>query len=238
MAPLPDAGINKPLIPRDVTADQRLRRFTDVVTIVVNSLFRRGQLKRLSIDEFTIVAASPDGTAGLTGEFNAGTFGTATTPGQFLRVLETDGGLVTGGTFGPIVKADLPADLGGVDGENKSGSTMVPGQAVAVHSSGVGFVLADATDATLPAAGLVVTGAAASASVTVLTDGLLTLADWSAVTTAAAASLSAHAVYFLSTTAGKITTLAPTAGGNINHYVGRAVGPQTLDIEIGYPILL
>ena len=39
-------------------------------------------------------------------------------------------------------------------------------------------------------------------------------------------------------TAGKITTLAPTAGGNINHYVGRAVGPQTLDIEIGYPILL
>lgn len=136
---------------------------------------------------------------------------------------------------GPLTGQD-EADV--LEGENKSGGALVPGQAVAVHSSGTGFVLADATGDTLPAAGFVVVGAAAAASITVTTDGLLTLTDWSALTTEAGTLLAAHAVYFLSTTAGKITTTPPTTAGNVNHYVGRAVGPQTLEVEIGYPILL
>lgn len=134
---------------------------------------------------------------------------------------------------GPLVGEDSPL----LEGENKAGVTLVPGHAVAVHSSGTGFVLADATDTTKPVIGFVTTGGIAGVSVTVSTDGRLSLADWSAVTTEASVPL-ANTVYYLSTTPGKITQTAPGVVGNVVTPVGRPTDPATLDAEIGLTVLL
>lgn len=74
----------------------------------------------------------------------------------------------------------------------------------------------------------------------VQTDGILnaTTAQWDAVT-GGTGGLTPGAVYFLSaSTAGRITTTAPTATGEYVARVGRAFSSTALDISIEVPILL
>lgn len=123
------------------------------------------------------------------------------------------------------------------DAENKDASPIPDGGACSVHSSGTGVVLASASDDTQPACGLALVGAAPTFSVTVQTGGLFTLSDWSSVTAEASATLSAHAMYFLSeTNPGNITTTPPSVAGEIVQPIGRAVSSDTLDLSIG-PII-
>ena len=125
------------------------------------------------------------------------------------------------------------------DAENKDASDIDDGAACSVHSSGTGVVLAVATDATQPAVGLALAGAAPTFSATVQTDGLFTLADWTGVTDEASVTLSSHAIYFLSpTTPGHITVTPPAAGGQALQRIGRAVSSVTLDLSVEDPILL
>jgi len=61
--------------------------------------------------------------------------------------------------------------------------------------------------------------------------GLVTLADWSAAT--GAATLAVGATYWLgSGTAGRLTTIAPTATDTVCVRVGRAVAADTLDVNL------
>lgn len=125
------------------------------------------------------------------------------------------------------------------DAENKDASTIPDGGVCSTHTSGVGVALADASSSSQPACGLALVGAAPTFSVTVQTGGLFTLADWSAVTDAASATLSPHAYYFLSSVnPGNLTTVPPTTVGQVVQRVGRAVSADTLSIEIDDPILL
>lgn len=118
--------------------------------------------------------------------------------------------------------------------ENKQGATVYAGQAAALHSSGTGIVLADASSVLTPALGIITADAAAGIAAEILTEGIVTLADWTAAT--GAASLTPNAVYYLSTTAGLLTVTAPSTAGHYLQYIGRAITAQKLDISITQPI--
>lgn len=117
---------------------------------------------------------------------------------------------------------------------NKSGSTFVVGSPVTTHSSGTGVVLAGSADNNANAVGLATLGVADGAAETVQTSSHFSLADWTAVT--GTATLTARAVYFLSDTPGMLTDTAPISG--VLQVVGRAVAPDTLEINLQPSILL
>jgi len=117
---------------------------------------------------------------------------------------------------------------------NRSGSAFAAGQPVAVVSNGV--TDASATGNTTPCAGLATTGAAALGTETVVTEGLYTLADWTAIV--GSTSLTPGAVYYLSATAAKLSATRPTGSGNVVQAVGRAVSATTLNLDLEEPILL
>ena len=87
------------------------------------------------------------------------------------------------------------------------------------------------------AIGFAITAAEASFAVDYVTEGKLTLADWTAI--AGTAALVAGANYFLDAASrGRITGAAPTAAGQYVVRLGRAASALTLDIEIEAPIRL
>lgn len=123
------------------------------------------------------------------------------------------------------------------EAENKDVAVASQGMAVAMHSSGVGVVKASAADNSKHAVGLAAVAIAVGVAGAVLTEGLLSLPDWTAVTGSAA--LVAKATYFLDpSTPGRLTSTAPSAAGQVVQIVGREVAPDTLEIEIEPPILL
>ena len=70
---------------------------------------------------------------------------------------------------------------------------------------------------------------------TILTDGILTSTDWTAVV--GAATLTVGSVYFLSdTVAGTLTTTATTTAGSFVTRVGTAISTTTLEVTISRPI--
>jgi hypothetical protein len=102
---------------------------------------------------------------------------------------------------------------------------------VTAHSSGTGFILANATPGfTKRCWGFAKDSIAPTFSGTILTEGLLTLSDWTAAT--GGVTLAPAAIYFLDTVDGKMTTTPPGAAGRIVQKVGRSVKPDTLEIEI------
>lgn len=120
-----------------------------------------------------------------------------------------------------------------VEGENKSGGTIYAGQAVAQHSSGVGFVLADKSASGTRCVGLAQSETAAGFTLSVQTEDILELADWSTAT--GSPSLAALSRYYLSGS-GQLTTTPPSAGGEYLQFVGEPVSPQKLAIRIAEPI--
>lgn len=69
--PLPPVNIsnNKPFIAYDPTIDPRLRRFTQILTDVTNSLFRNGQLLKTGPNSYVLDARTLLPPGGLTGTF-------------------------------------------------------------------------------------------------------------------------------------------------------------------------
>lgn len=99
----------------------------------------------------------------------------------------------------------------------------------------VELALADAK-ATSGVIGLVSDASIDSSAVgTILTDGILTSTDWTAVV--GEATLTAGSVYFLSdTVAGTLTTTATTTAGSFVTRVGTAISTTTLEVTISRPI--
>lgn len=87
---------------------------------------------------------------------------------------------------------------------------------------------ADATISGKEATGYVLDGVASSATVTVYFDDVLE----------GLSSLSPGNIYYLSTTAGGITTTAPSASGNVVQRVGRALSASEIAFEPGEPVVL
>lgn len=113
-------------------------------------------------------------------------------------------------------------------------ATTVEGQAVYIKSTG-NTGLAEADNATnSKAIGLAYDDVTAGATGFVLTTGHLTVADWTSVI--GSASLTPGAIYFLSATAGQMTTTPPTSGRVVR--MGIALTAQTFNIDIKAGIFL
>lgn len=121
---------------------------------------------------------------------------------------------------------------------NGSGSTLSEGQVVYVKVGGAGAIdLADnSAKASSKAIGVVKDASVASLGTTnILTDGLITIADWTNV--AGTPELLAGVTYFLGT-AGGITTVATSTAGSSLVTIGTAINATTLEVSITKPILL
>ncbi len=160
--------------------------------------------------------------------------------GSIMRPAKITAGTGIAVTVGPNrvrISATGSASAASYNAENKDASSVSQGMAVATHSSGTGVVLACAVDNTLPAVGLSQADTAPTFSTPVQVNGLMTLADWTAVT--GTVTLSALAIYFLSpSTPGKLTTVRPVASGQVIQVVGKAVSSDTLELLFDEPYLL
>lgn len=85
-------------------------------------------------------------------------------------------------------------------------------------------------------AGLMVADVTTGVSGDYLTDGPIEKLDWTTV--AGTTDLTPGTLYYLDSTPGMITTVAPTADGYYVVPIGRAQTTRKLDIEIGQPIRL
>lgn len=121
---------------------------------------------------------------------------------------------------------------------NSNIAAITIGQPVYIQGANtVDLALADAK-ATSGVIGLVLDASIDSSVVgTILTDGILTSTDWTAVV--GAATLTVGSVYFLSDVdAGTLTTTAPTTTGSFVTRVGTAISTTTLEVTISRPISL
>ena len=121
---------------------------------------------------------------------------------------------------------------------NSNIAAITIGQPVYIQGANlVDLALADAK-ATSGVIGLVLDASIDSSVVgTILTDGILTSTDWTAVV--GADTLTVGSVYFLSdVTAGTLTTTAPTTTGSFVTRVGTAISTTTLEVTISRPISL
>ncbi len=121
--------------------------------------------------------------------------------------------------------------------ENKDAGALSIGMAVATHTSGTGVNKARADSNATRCIGLSLTATNPSFTATIQTGGVFTLANWTSII--GSASLSANTVYYLDpSTAGLLTSKAPTTAGLYVQRVGTAVSPTSLEIEIEQPIFL
>lgn len=114
--------------------------------------------------------------------------------------------------------------------ENKESQAFIPGQPVARHSSGSGVWLAVASSLSRTGIGLAITATAPGFPATIQTEGRVTLDDWTPIT--GTLTLAALADYYLTTTAGQLATLPPTAGGTLTQRIGKAISSTTLQLAL------
>jgi len=141
-------------------------------------------------------------------------------------------------------------DIGGVGGvtpppvsggsfynaENKDIVTVLRGQPVTVHSSGTGFVRANASDNTKHTVGLLDVDTNVGASNNIITDGVFYMGDWTNVI--GSATLAPKSDYFLDTVSGKLTTTPPIVPGQVSQPIGHSLSLTSLSVEIEDAILL
>lgn len=154
-------------------------------------------------------------------------------------IMETTEGLTYIGVFsGTFVSHFTPVSTSNYEqytAQNKDTVMIKKGQVVAVHSSGIGVVLADA-GASPPrrAVGLAQQDIAIGASGVIQTGGSLALTDWTEATGTITLSMGG---YFLDSVAGRMSQAAPSAPGIVQD-MGDAVAPDTLSVKVLEAILL
>ena len=121
---------------------------------------------------------------------------------------------------------------------NNNAGAVTIGQPVYVDGAGTVDLAQASTSTAAKVIGLVNDASVASAgSGVIITDGVLTSSDWTAVI--GATDLTAGSVYFLDgATAGKLTTTPVTVTGNTLIRVGTALSTTEFEISIGEPIKL
>lgn len=126
------------------------------------------------------------------------------------------------------------SNASGFPGINQENIKLVAGTPVTIHPTGIGFLQATALDINKEAVGLYQNDVSAGFSEKVLSEGTMTLSNWSLIT--GTTSLSPRTYYYLAQTAGMLTSLVPEIG--IVQTVGLALTPNTLEILITLPVLL
>lgn len=149
--------------------------------------------------------------------------------------------VVTNGQVEQLQSGDSIEHPGILNRTNNNASPIVIGQAVYVDGAGtVDLAQADAASTT-DVLGLVFdTSIAAAASGGITTDGVLTATtgEWDVVT-GQVGGLTTGVKYWLSeTTAGRLTTTAPTAVGDFVAPCGQALSTTEFEITIGHTIKL
>jgi len=121
---------------------------------------------------------------------------------------------------------------------NSNAGAISIGQAVYIDGSGSVDLAIATAGSTAGVIGLVEDATiATTATGLILTDGVLSSADWTAVV--GAATLTAGTVYFLSdATAGMITDVPPTLAGSYVAKIGTAISATDLEVSIARPIKL
>lgn len=132
---------------------------------------------------------------------------------------------------------DAPGQGGATFESTETDSNCTIGQPLYLKSNGhVDLAKAEAL-ATARVCGLAISISTATTSADYSADGVVSLADWSAI--AGSVALTPGALYYLSPmTAGMITAIAPTEAGHFVAAIGRALTTQKLEIEIQPTILL
>jgi hypothetical protein len=119
----------------------------------------------------------------------------------------------------------------------EAGATIIIGNPLYLTGGGLVNPAQANASGTTQVVGLSLADVAAGIGCSYITEGQVERSDWTQV--AGTANLSPGATYFLDpSTAGRITTTAPTTAGQYVVRIGRAVDTVTLDIEIELPILL
>jgi hypothetical protein len=153
--------------------------------------------------------------------------------------------VIVGGQVQQIQSGDtldaVVAEVDIVDLTNNEATPVVRGAPVYIDADDTVKEARANVSATVEVVGLVYpTSIAASATGWIITDGVLdaATAEWDAVT-GDVGGLTAGAVYYLDeSTAGMLTTTAPTTTGNFVARVGKAISTTNLEITISQPILL
>lgn len=136
----------------------------------------------------------------------------------------------------PWTPTPPPADSTGDIQEAETDSTVVPGQPLYLKQNGHVDLASAAAIGTARVAGICTKAASTGTSAEYSPDGVVDIADWTAIV--GTATLTPGATYFLSTTAGRLSTTAPTESGQVVIAVGTALTTTKLAIEIQLPILL
>ena len=117
---------------------------------------------------------------------------------------------------------------------HETDATLIIGNPVVIKTNGH-LDLASASSAP-QVVGITISAASATFAANYITDGSVTLSDWTLII--GATNLWAGQTYFLDTTVGRLTATPPSTPGQYVVRVGRAVSTTILDVEIELPILL
>jgi hypothetical protein len=120
--------------------------------------------------------------------------------------------------------------------QNKELFTIFRGQPVAIHPSGSGVWLANASDDTRNAAGFMSEDTAPGATNNVVTDEVFTQSNWLLVS--GQSNLQGGEIYFLDVVSGRMSITSPSIPGQVVQQLGRAISSIALDIECEEAILL
>jgi hypothetical protein len=132
------------------------------------------------------------------------------------------GKLVALDASGRLDASVMPTGVGPATVTITASEALSAGDVINVHdSTGPKVRKADATSVGKEAHGFVLAAVANAASATVYLSGTL-----SGLT-----GLTVGANYFLATTAGGVTATPPSAAGNVNQYIGRAVSTSAIDFD-------
>lgn len=147
--------------------------------------------------------------------------------------------VITVGLVGPQGPQGPAGGGGGSVSEPKTNAeafTLYGGQPVYLSGSG-SFRVSQANSLSTICNGILASITGSNSTGTIIFIGLLQLADWT-VATGGSPTLTVGSYYYLSQgAAGIITTIPPTGTGQINQYLGLAVEPDTLSINILQPIV-
>lgn len=127
------------------------------------------------------------------------------------------------------------SDFAVIAAPNKQAAVIEAGQVCAIHSSGTGFVLANAATGVLGiglAQGRMIVDGAGS----IITSGLIRISDWTNVI--GMMTFPPRAKLWLDINAGKLILTPPTTTGNFVQQIGESVSQDTVLINVQLAIQL
>lgn len=122
-----------------------------------------------------------------------------------------------------------------ITAQNKDSVTIYAGMLVTSHASGSGIIRADASQNGAYCIGIAIEDIAPQLAGLVQMSGIINLSDWSRGS--GLGNLGIKATYYLDIQ-GRFTVAPSEVGGFISQQIGVSIDAETMDLQLGYPILL